>query len=295
MNKEWLIKSIIGKVLEPEGFQYLEDHIEDKGGPEETFYFFRKATNSKKETIRQMVSIQHAYSRMIYFNLYTSAAGKYFYRIPDFVPDCKKDSFSFQTEEEYKEIIDWFAKVLVEYGKSFLEKIKEPTISDYYTDEDKKMLFYEHEKLLKDLLTREKITVEQFDVEEVADYIEKKVEEVKGKSFEEVHILFLELSALFGAVANQFYPCHWTLNEFLILSCDLEFPESKNVETGWQAMVILPTLFIKWKSKKLDSLNETDTSEIKEDLFIERNSSLNETDTLEIKEDLLRQYRYCTL
>lgn len=60
-------------------------------------------------------------------------------------------------------------------------------------------------------------------------------------------------------------------------------------------MEFLPTLFIKWKSKELDSLNETDTSEIKEDLFIERNSSLNETGTLEIKEDLLCQYRYCTL
>lgn len=141
MDKELLIKNIIGKVLEPEGFQYLEDHIEDKGGPDEIFYFLRRVTNSKKETIRQMVSIQHAYSTMVYLNLYTSTAGKCFYRISDFVPDCDEDRFSFKTEEEYKEIMNRFEKILVEYGKSFLEKRKEPEISDYFTDEDKKCFF----------------------------------------------------------------------------------------------------------------------------------------------------------
>lgn len=276
-DKELLIKNIIGKVLKPEGFQYLEDHIEDKGTPDETFYFFRKVTNSKEETIRQMVSIQHAYGTEVYLNLYTSAAGESMYRIPNFVPDCEDDSFSFQTEEEYKEIMNWFAKILVKYGIPLLEKRKEPEISDYYTDEDKKMLFYEHERLLKDLLTREKITVEQFDVVQVADYIEKKVEEVKGKSFEEVRILFLELSALFGAVANQFYPCHWMLDEFLILSCDLKFPESKNVETGWESMSVLSTLFVKWKSKGFSRLTP------------------KELEPEGIKKDLLKQYMYCTL
>lgn len=275
MEKELLIRSIIGKVLEPEGFQYLEDHIENKGGPDESFYFFRKVTNSKKETIRQMVSIQHAYGTKIYLNLYTSAAGESSYRIPDFVPECDEDNFSFQTEEEYKEIMNWFVKIMEKYGIPFLERRKEPEISDYYTDDDEKMLYYEHERLLKDLLTREKITVEQFDVEEVADYIEKKIEEVKGKPFEEVRILFLELSALFGAVANQFYPCHWTLNEFLILSCDLEFPESKNVETGWESILVLPTLWIEWKPKKTSMLRPKKPEGI--------------------KERLLKQYMYCTL
>lgn len=149
MDKEWLIKSIIGKVLEPEGFQYLEDRIGDKGEPDKTFYFFRKVTNSKKETIRQMVSIQHAYGTKVYLNLYTSAAGESSYRIPDFVPECDEDSFSFQTEEEYKEIMNWFVKIMEKYGIPFLERRKEPEISDYYTDDDEKMLYYEHERLLK--------------------------------------------------------------------------------------------------------------------------------------------------
>lgn len=139
------------------------------------------------------------------------------------------------------------------------------------------MLFYEHERLLKDFLIREKITVEQFDVEKAAGYIEKKVEEVKGKPFEEVRILILELSALFGAVANQFYPCYWELDEFLVLRCNLKFPESKNIKIGWESIAVLPILFMEWKPKEPNGVR------------------LNQTDNLEIKENLLLQYRYCTL
>lgn len=269
MDRELLIKNVIGKVLEPERFSY-------KGRSEGISEFLREVKNSKGETVRQFVTVQDSqYRKLVFLNLDSAPAGHREYRIGDFVPGCKEKGLYFENEEEYRGVIETYANILKEYGIPFLEKIKEPIISDYFVEEDMEKLFYEHEYLLESLTKRENIKAEEFDVEQAAEFIEKKVEEVKEKSFEEVRNLLLELSALFGAVANQFYPCHWTLDEFLILSCRLEFPESRRKETGWEAMFVLSTLFVEWKPKGPSRLRSKTPEGI--------------------KKRLLNQYMYCTL
>lgn len=265
MDKELLIKDVIGKILEPEGFSYIgrADGISSE--------FFRKVKNSKGEVVRQIVSLQDSqYHKEIYLNLTSVPGGHPDYRINSFVPECTDDGLYFKSEKEYKEAIEEYADILTKYGIPFLKKIVEPRISYYLVDEDNEKLFYEHEKLLDNILTREKIMVEQFNVEEVAEYIEKKVIEVKGKPFEEVRTFLLELSALFGAVANQFYPCYWKLNESLILSCDLEFPESlqsKDIGNRWNSIFVTHILFMEWRPKRPSRLRPKKTEGIKEKLL----------------------------
>jgi len=280
MNRELWIKDIIGKVLEPEGFSYIG---RDKVSSE----FFRKVKNSKGEVIRQIVSLQDSqYHNMIYLNL--KSTRHHGYRINSFVPDCMEHGLYFETEEEYKKAIEQYASILSQYGIPFLEKIKEPILSDYFADEDMEKLFYEHEQLCKSWIKRENIKIEQWDVEQAAEFMEEKVLEIKEKSFEDVKNLLLELSALFGAVANQFHPCQWKLQETLILNCDLEFLK---VKSDWNRMDISDILLSGWKEKEEKrTKNNTNFCE-KRDRFMNLNVTYP---PIEIKKELLKKYNQVT-
>lgn len=289
MNRELWIKNTIEKVLEPAGFSYVGrlDGISSK--------FFRKVKNSKGEVIRQIVSLQDSqYHNMIYLNLHSTR--HHAYQIHDFVPDCTEHGLYFENEEEYKKAIEQFADILMKYGLPFLEKIKEPILSDYFVDEDMEKLFYEHENLLESLIRRENIQAEEFNVEQAAEFIEKKVEEVKEKSFEEVRNLLLELSALFGAVANQFHPCQWRLKETMVLRCGLEFLKVKN---DWNEIIVADILLSGWKEKEKNGNKEDVSSSEKEENKStkpwEQFMNLNVTyPPRKIKEELLKEYNKIT-
>lgn len=295
MNKELFIKDIIGKVLEPEGFFYI-------GRSKETSRFLRKVTNSKEETVKQWVTLQkNRYCKEILLNLGSSAAGQgWNYRIDDFIPDCIVEGLCYETEEEWKEVIEQFANILTQYGLPFLEKIKEPRMKYYITDKDYEMLFYHHEELVHHIIKREKVKIEGLDVEEVAEWIEKKIEEQKEKPFEEVRRLLLELSALFGAVANQYSPCEWYLSENY--GCQLRFVNPKNRES---TMSIVKTLFWEWdylrskeesnivpeweewEQKKITKVDTAATA------FDGHFMDFSNYDRLTLKEELLNDYKFC--
>ena len=149
-------------------------------------------------------------------------------------------------------------------------------------------LFYEHEQLCKSLIKRENIKIEQWDVEQAAEFMEEKVLEIKEKSFEDVKNLLLELSALFGAVANQFHPCQWKLQETLILNCDLEFLK---VKSDWNRMDISDILLSGWKEKEEKrTKNNTNFCE-KRDRFMNLNVTYP---PIEIKKELLKKYNQVT-
>lgn len=277
-----MIKNIIEKVLQPEGFSYIGrvDGISSE--------FFRKVKNSKGEVIRQIVSLQDSqYHKMIYLNL--ESTRHHGYRINDFVPDCMEDGLYFEKEEDYKEAIKQYAMILSQYGIPFLEKIKEPVIWDYFVDEDMERLFYEHNQLWKSLIKRENIKVEQLNVKQVIELIEEKVLEVKEKSFEEVRNLLLELSALFGVVANQFHPCQWKLEETMVLSCDLEFLEAKD---NWNKMSVADILLMGWKEKEKKG-NENNINSCENEKIAPEYEFMNLDviySSFEIKEELLKEY-----
>lgn len=289
LNQELLIKDIIGAVLEPEGFSYM-------GRVEGISEFLRKVKNSKEETIEQIISLQeNRYCKEIFLNLESTAAGHdWNYRINDFVPDCTTDGLYFETEEEYKEAIEKFGEILSQYGIPFLEEIKEPIVKYYLIDKDYKKLFYEHEQLVESFLKREKVKIEELNVAGVAELIEKKIKEIKEKSFEEVRNFLLELSALFGAVVKKYCPCQWILNEDD--GCSLEFlkPEEKG-----NTMFVIKFLFWKW-----NELRQQEDSNISEDwkkkeaekgynfsqVFIHDPEYI----PISIKEELLSEYKSCT-
>ena len=98
----------------------------------------------------------------------------------------------------------------------------------------------------------------------------------------------LELSALFGAVANQFHPCQWKLQETLILNCDLEFLK---VKSDWNRMDISDILLSGWKEKEEKrTKNNTNFCE-KRDRFMNLNVTYP---PIEIKKELLKKYNQVT-
>lgn len=289
MNQELLIKDIIGAVLEPEGFSYM-------GRVEGISEFLRKVKNSKEETIEQIILLQeNRYCKEVFLNLESTAAGHdWNYRINDFVPDCTTDGLYFETQEEYKKVIEEFAEILSQYGIPFLEEIKEPIVKYYLMDKDYKKLFYEHERLVENFLKREKVKIEELNVAGAAELIEKKIKDIKEKPFEEVRNFLLELSALFGAVVKKYCPCQWILNDNG--GCSLEF--LKSGEKG-NAMFVIKILFWKW-----DELRLQEDSNISEDwkkkeaekgynfsqVFIHDPEYI----PIPIKEELLSKYKSCT-
>lgn len=288
MNKEVLIKNVIEKVLEPEGFSYVGrfDGISSE--------FLRKVKNSKGEIVKQIITLQeNRYCKEVFLNLESTAAGHDMgYRINDFVPNCTTDGLYFESEEEYKEVIEKFSNILQEYGIPFLEEIKESKLKNYLTDRDNERLFYEHRQLVENILKREKIKIENMMVEEVAEFIEKKILAVKEKPFEEVRNLLLELSALFGAVVNQYYSCQWSLNDDFCLSCSLEF---SNLEKENNKMFVIKTLFLGWREEiKEEGNNISYEWDSQNRDFFDIFSDKKENNTIKIKEELLSEYKSCT-
>ena len=276
MEKELLIKNIIGNVLEPEGFFY-------KGSDQICSEFFRRVKNKKGETIRQSVCIQNEYDERLILFLDSAYSKRMMYDVDDIIPGypgVEEHSFYYRNEEEFKEAIENYAHILKEYGILLLEELKEVQIpKDAFRDEDVERLYYQHEQLVENLLKRENRKIEEFNVEEVAEFIEKRIEEVKEEPFHKVKELLLELSGLFGAVANRFYPCEWEIKEYITLNCDLKFPEPKEIKYRWRDMCVMGILKRGWQSKRPKGESRL------------RHKRVNNEG---IEEELLLQYGYCT-
>lgn len=104
--------------------------------------------------------------------------------------------------------------------------------------------------------------------------------------------MLLELSALFGAVVNQYYSCQWSLNDDFCLSCSLEF---SNLEKENNKMFVIKTLFLGWREEiKEEGKNISYEWDSQNRDFFNIFSDKKENNTIKIKEELLSEYKSCT-
>lgn|GEM_PF-1409109 len=245
MKKGQLIKKIVGEVLEPEGFVWIE--------PKEAVWKFHKKTrNSKGEKVNLMVQLYNSnLEKKIYMDLISSAGGHTGgYRIDRIVPGCKTQAIYYTNDEEYKQAIEKYASILKEYGIPLLRQMIESLWPDYLSQEDHEIFYQEHEQHLNSFMEREKIDLNQLNIEMVAEFIEKHISEKKSTPFEEVKPLIMELAAVFGYVANRHRACKWILKDVELRTfCALKFLEPP--EDGMSSMTVLDTIFSGWRIENL--------------------------------------------
>ena len=139
MNKTRKIKEIIGTVLAEEGFKYIrcEKRI--------VWTFGRKVRDVEQEVyIQQHTPFDEEYKLMFW----TSAKGNGMKAIGSVLPEYNKHEYwNVSTEEEFVELMNFFASFIREHGFELLEDMLEEKPDSFETPE-RKQYFKEHRKEL---------------------------------------------------------------------------------------------------------------------------------------------------
>ena len=140
MNKTRKIKEIIGTVLKDKGFQYIrcEKRI--------LWIFGRKVGDVEQEVWIQQHSAVWDDEYKISF--WTSAKGNGMKEIRNVLPEYeKKDYWKAKTDDEFVEVMEFFASFIREYGFDILEDMLTEKPDSFETPE-RKQYFKEHRKEL---------------------------------------------------------------------------------------------------------------------------------------------------
>ena len=189
MNMKKIIQEELGQELENIGFHYVSG--------ERLFWPYER----EKDGIRQEIMIardryERRYIRVIFE---TNAYGQRPKEFRHFVPEegAKRWEFwGFENEEELREILREFKRLIFTHGLDFLETISKPA-TDAVPTREKQRYLYEHyqelsEKYQKELGTEGKSAVE------VIGILTQKIEELLDKPYAEVEDVLMGLAALYG-------------------------------------------------------------------------------------------------
>ena len=245
MQKGKIIKEIIGKVLEPEGFVF-DKEIKNWG-------FIKEFKNSKGEIARQTVTFWTSrFEKKIYMDINCFSGGIYTYGLNQFAPGYTNDGLIFSTDEEFKQVIETYANILKQYGLEFLKEIAEPKRSDYFRQEDDYKLFEEHESLTQKFITDQQINMDCITIEDAVKLMKDMVSEKQAELFEDCRELFLEMAAFYGGVVRKTYSCKWIMKDMKIQAiCKLEIDSKLKL-----SLFVSNKIHLAWKNgvDQLDSL-----------------------------------------
>ena len=245
MQKGKIIREIIGKVLEPEGFVF-DKEIEKWG-------FLKEFKNSKGEIARQTVAFYFGnYKRKIFMVISCFSGGFDSYRINRFVPGCIDDGIEYSKDEEFKKVIETYADILKQYGLDFLKKIAEPQKSDYFRQEDYNKLFDDNESLAQKFIVEHRIDSEHITIADAVKLMKDMLTEKQSRRFEDCRELFLEMAAFYGCVVIKTYPCKWIMEDFKTHAvCTLEIESELT-----KSLFVTKEIYFAWKKSvdRLDSL-----------------------------------------
>ncbi len=245
MQKGKIIKEIIGKVLEPEGFVF-DKEIKIWG-------FIKEFKNSKGEIARQTVTFWTSrFEKKLYMDINCFSGGIYTYGLNQFVPGYTNDGLNYTTDEEFKQVIETYANILKEYGLDFLKKIEVPKRSDYFRQEEYYKLFNEHESIAQKFIKEQQIDMECVKIEDAVRLMKDMVLEKQEEPFEDCRELFLEMAAFYGRVVSKYNSCKWLMRDMKTHSiCKLEIESKRKL-----SLSMLNEIHLAWKNgvDRLDSL-----------------------------------------
>ena len=189
MNMKKIIQEELGQELENIGFHYVSG--------ERLFWPYER----KKDGIRQEIMIardryERRYIRVIFE---TNAYGQRPKEFRHFVPEegAKHWEFwGFENEEELREILREFKRLIFTYGLDFLETISKPATDAVPTREKQRYLYEHHQELYEKY--QEELGTEGKGAEEVINILNQKIEEILDKPYTEVEDVLMGFAALYG-------------------------------------------------------------------------------------------------
>ncbi|MCM1267224.1 MAG: hypothetical protein NC302_04900 [Bacteroidales bacterium] len=189
MNMKKIIHEELGQELENIGFHYVSG--------ERLFWPYER----EKDGIKQEIMVvrdryEKGYIRVIFA---TNAYGQREKEFCDFVPEegAKHwDFWGFDNEEEFRDVLKEFKRLIFTYGLDFLETISKPATDAVPTREMQKYLYEHHQELFEKY--QEELGTERKSAEEVIEIITGKIEEMLDKPYTEVKDALIGFAALYG-------------------------------------------------------------------------------------------------
>lgn len=201
MKKKKIIQEIMGSELEPLGFAYENDNGQ--------FYTYIRW----KEEVKQAITICNERFTRNYLKMYfsTSAYGQKMKELEDFVPGIMQESWKYENEEEFREIVEQFRDWTLSYGLEVLEKMSVPTTEKRPKPETNRYLYEHHERLNEEYL-RSKDLVGKDSID-VVFAIQDTIKELRTQSFNEAESTLIMLAAAFAHNMCLHGVGEWTWDE----------------------------------------------------------------------------------
>lgn len=189
MNIKKIIQEELGTELEKYGFKYRK--YESYCWPYE-----REINGIRQEIMVARDRFEKGYIKVMFF---TNAYGQTIKEFKNFVPEEGArhwDYWGYENEEELREILREFKRLILTYGLDFLEEISKPTTDAIPTKEANEYLYGNHQAIFEEY--RIKFGTVNKTPEEVIDLIYQKLDEKLDEPFNELEDIFIGLAALYG-------------------------------------------------------------------------------------------------
>ena len=204
MNMKKIIHEELGQELENIGFHYVSG--------ERLFWpYEREKDGIKQEIMVARDRYEKGYIKIIF---HTNAYMQKPREFSDFVPEegAKHwDFWGFDNEEELRDVLKEFKRLIFTYGLDFLETISKPE-TDAVPTREKQRYLYEHHQELHEQYQKEMKTAGK-SAEEVIEVIYQKMEETLDKPYAEVEDLLMGFAALYGHTICWGDRGDWVWNE----------------------------------------------------------------------------------
>ena len=189
MTIKKVIQEELGKVLEEQGFKFTK--------AEPCFWPYER----EKDGVHQEIMVardryEKGYIKVIFA---TNAYGQRPKEFRDFVPEegAKKwDYWGYGNEEELREVLREFKRLILEYGLDFIEEISKPATDAIPTEKSNRYLLQHHQELCKEYQKR--LDVEGKEAKEVINKIYQKLEKILDEPFSQIEDILIGLAALYG-------------------------------------------------------------------------------------------------
>jgi len=192
MKTSKLIKEIIGESIKPNGFEL-------KAHDRESWVYTKQAGEFTQRITIRVVS--RDFTRL---NFSTNAFGQKQVDGASLVKEGENKGdeigdYIFKTEQEFTEVLEYFKKIIFDYGFEALERMSAHTTEVRPTKETNLYLYENHEELNK--LYREKLNIDDSTAhEDIFQIIQDYLVKTQGSKFEDIKQDLIGIAAVYGTV-----------------------------------------------------------------------------------------------
>ena len=204
MNKSKVIKDIMGDLFIKRGFSYKTET--------NMWVFEREHQNKAGETINQQVYVQKStFEKALHFRMYTNAYGRGLVEAHD-IAQNNEYIHPYENDQEFIDVINYFAQLMESKGFDFLEQHSEPTVMDRPTESQQEQLYQNHKSLSGDFVNRHQIDLD-CDQGQLVETVFSIVDLHKNDPYKNIVDRLIELSAFYGEWLVKHRAARWLCDE----------------------------------------------------------------------------------